>query len=319
MTNSATMQILDWLLQQQNKLQAGRHMTFAEWKRSYIEKIQGWPVPADKAVIGGLLAERMAFAFAAGFCAAVLKLVPALPPDVITSLCISEEGGAHPRGIQSRLTLTDQTEGNERIWSLSGAKKYITCAQEADLLIVAASTGITADGKNDLRMVLLNAGVRGITVKPMEEVHLVPEISHCRLFLDNVPVKDSDFLPGDGYVDYIKPFRTIEDLHMCLAILGYLLRMACLYDWPRELQAQYIGLMTALRTLAVGDPKAPAVHIAVGGVLDLIMKLIQATEPHWQAVDDDIRNEWNRDKALLSMAGNARRQRVATAWGRYGA
>ena len=38
----------------------------------------------------------------------------------------------------------------------------------------------------------------------------VPEISHAEVELDRVKVSDADVLPGDGYDDYLKPFRTIE-------------------------------------------------------------------------------------------------------------
>src|SRR6185295_153430 len=62
-----------------------------------------WTEPVDRAFAGGACADRLGFAFAGGYAEALRALVPELPPGSITALCATEEGGAHPRAIRTRL------------------------------------------------------------------------------------------------------------------------------------------------------------------------------------------------------------------------
>ena len=58
------------------------------------------------------------------------------------------------------------------------------------------------------------------------------EIPHAEVGLDRVRVEASAVLPGDGYADYVKPFRTIEDAHVHCALLGYLVARH-VWHWNR--------------------------------------------------------------------------------------
>src|SRR5262245_25603109 len=97
-------------------------------------------------------------------------------------------------------------------------------ASAAQSLLVVASTG-NVDGKNRLRVVRVPANAAGVRIEPAV-APFVPEIAHARVTLDGVRVSAGDLLPGDGYDDYLKPFRTIEDLHVHGALLGYLIGVA---------------------------------------------------------------------------------------------
>ena len=288
---------------------------FNVWRQSFYQQTKGWPDPIDRAVIGGFITDCVAFAFSAGYCSALQSLVPELPTDKITSFCVTEEGGAHPRAIKTRLAPV--TESGDQINTLNGEKKYITCANEADLILAAASEGTYDDGRNRIRMVKVDSRAPGVTITPMKDLHLVPEISHGMVAFNNVTIRNADLLSGDGYLNYIKPFRTIEDLHVTAAILGYLFRIACQYDWDREIKQTILCLIVTIRTLALNDPGAPAVHILTGDVLSRTRELIQRIDPYWQAVDKDTRDAWNRDKALMDIAGKARLRRLETAWAVY--
>ena len=43
---------------------------------------------------------------------------------------------------------------------------------------------------------------------------------------------EADLLPGDGYDIYLKPFRTIEDIHVHAALIGYLVGVARRLEAP---------------------------------------------------------------------------------------
>ncbi len=306
--------IIDWLLTKsmQNVPEAAKQ--FHAWRQIFYRATGDWPAPVDRAVIGGFITDCAAYAFAAGYCSALQSLVPELPKDKITSFCVTEAKGAHPRAIKTTLS---PVKNKEHAYSLNGEKKYITCADEADLILAAASEGIFEDGKNMIRMVKVDSHAPGVTITPMEDIHLVPEISHGMVSFHDVAVKADDLLSGDGYLNYIKPFRTIEDLHVSAGILGYLFRIACQYDWDQAVRQTILSRIVMTRTLALSDTNSPAVHILTGDLLNRTATLFHRIEPYWETVDKNARDAWNRDKALMSIAQNARTQRLDTAWAFY--
>ncbi len=307
--------IIDRLLSAEPEKTADRFDTFENWKKVYYREISALEEPADMAVAGGFYADRVAFAFAAGYHAALRKLVPDLPGETIVSFCVTEEDGGHPRAIKSKLEPAENNDTSK--WRLNGRKQFVTCAAEAELFLVAASKGIGNDGKNRLKLVLLERDTTGLTVEVMKDLPIVPEISHGIIHLSEVIVKDSRILPGDGYTSYIKPFRTMEDLHVNAAILGYLFRIAKQFRWPKDIGEQILSLIVTARTLAVCDPSLPAVHIVLGGLLTQTKQLISDLEPLWENVEPEIKSAWKRDCALMNIAEKARASRLNTAWSHY--
>jgi hypothetical protein len=181
---------------------------------------------------------------------------------------------------------------------------------------VAASEGVTHDDKNKIRMMKVDSNAPGVSITPMK-INLVPEISHCELAFTNVTVSKSDLLSGDGYEDYIKPFRTVEDLHISAAMLGYLFRNACRYVWDREIRQRILGCIFTIRNLTLSPPGAPSVHIVTGDALRQVKELIKVTEPLWEKVSEEKKEAWNRDKVLMNIAHKARNRRLQTAWEFY--
>ncbi len=306
--------ILDWLFENRGHIDTAPLESVSAWKKVFEAASSGWDAAVDRAVIGGFLADRTAYAFAAGYESGLRRLVPALPEKAIVSFCVTEEKGGHPSTIRS--ALTEQGPGGP--YSLTGSKKFITMANEADLLLVAASTGLAPDGKNSIRMALVERNAPGVTVSVMKSLPFVPEISHGTVSFSDVTVTRESLLPGDGYSGYIRPFRTVEDLHMFAAIGGFMFRIACLYGWPRTVIEETAALIACCRALAQDDPSSPAVHIALGGLHRQIMALLESTAGCWDLVDDKTRAGWERDRALLNVAGTARSKRLETAWSRLG-
>jgi acyl-CoA dehydrogenase len=309
--------IIDWLLSSGTSVEPDVYSNFTAFQRTFHTEAGSWETPVDRAIAGGFTANCFAYAFAAGYCCALQRLVPSLPKNATACFCITEEGGAHPRAIQSRLTPSEDDANRQRIFILNGHKKFITCASEADRFLVAASEGIRDDGKNCIRMVAVKAGGPGITITPIRDLALVPEISHAEITFTDVAVSAADLLPGDGYTDYIRPFRTIEDLHVSVAVLGYLFRNARQYGWDRSIRESILGRIALLRCLALNCPDSPAVHIVTGDALKQIRELFARLEPLWEKVDGDAKKAWDRDKALMNIAGKARALRLKAAWNFY--
>lgn len=267
-----------------------------------------FPTPFDRAAATALACDRVGFAFAAGYEGALHALVPSLAVDAIVSLCATEERGAHPRAITTRLELRD---GGGVV---SGKKRWSTFAPAADVLLVVATVGLDERARNRLKLVRVDRHAAGVRVDPMPAPPFAPEIPHAELSLDDVRVADADVLEGDGYERYVKPFRTIEDAHVLGALAAHLLGAARAYGWPRAIVEELAAQIALLRALALGDPAAPALHVALGGAFEGLRALFARIEPRWADAPADVAARWARDRALLDVAGTARAKRLESAW-----
>lgn len=269
-----------------------------------------WKEPFDRGIAGGLRADRLGFAFAGGFASALAALAPRqVSDDAPTALCATEEEGAHPRAI--RTTLMPIAAG---CFALTGKKKWVTLATEASVLLVVASTGQDARGRNRLRVARVPTTADGVRLSAGPPPPFAPEIPHAEIEFTDVAVAETDLLPGDGYEDYLKPFRTIEDLYVHGALVGYLLGVARRHRFPNPMIERLVALLLASRALAQADPKAPETHIALAGVLGWAASLVDDIERQWSASPDEEWARWERDRPLLRVAGNARAARRDRAW-----
>lgn len=294
----------------QTRCEPAHYDSVDDWWPVFRTARKAWAEPADQALIGGAIADRVGYAFAAGYQAALRRMDPGLPEDRICCLSVTEEGGGHPRAVKATFTPIDG--GNA--FALSGKKKWATLSSAGSVALAVASMGTDAEGHNQLRVARVDLGAPDVTVIPMPPPPFVPEIRHCRLEFDNVRVETDQFLSGDGYTGYVKPFRTLEDTHVGCAVLAYVLSVAFRYDWPRELREDLLHLIVSLRALAMADPSSPVVHLALEGMLRARHDLMQRAEPCWKQVDAEVRERWERDAALTSIAGNVRVQRTHRAW-----
>lgn len=277
------------------------------WWRRHVELLSRFPAPADLALVGGFRADRLGYAFASGYHAAHRFLFPMLPTDRPCALCATEPGGAHPSAIQTRLS---DTGAGPR---LTGEKTFVTLGTRAELLLVVATEGQDAQGRNRLRMVAVDAKRPGVRVTALPELPFVPEVPHAELALEDVAVTPADVLPGDGYVRYLKPFRTVEDCHVHLALLGWLVQVARRSGWPEPVREELLALAVMMRGLAQADPSDAATHLALGGALDLAKRALERCEPLWAQADAPTRERWARDRKLLDIAGKVRAKRLEAA------
>ncbi|MBI5517606.1 MAG: acyl-CoA dehydrogenase family protein [Deltaproteobacteria bacterium] len=262
----------------------------------------------DAALVAGSGADGPAFAFASGYQCALRALVPSLPADHRAALCATEDGGGHPRAIKTRLS----PDGDR--WTLSGSKRFVTLGTLADTLLVVATLGDGPDGRPRLKLVTVPASAPGVTVTAMEPLPVVPELPHATLALDGVRVDSRAVAPEDGYVGYLKPFRTVEDLHVIAAALGLLLGLARRTHAPEALTEEALTAAAAARALATEARPGPGTHLALAGLLRALEALLARMAPCMDALGEDEAARWRRDLALLSVAGRAREARREGAW-----
>jgi len=221
---------------------------------------------------------------------------------------VTEAGGNRPRDMAT--TLKKAADGS---YVISGRKKWASGGPLAQTLLVAASTGTDDLGRNHLRMVKVPANAQGVKII-QTNASFVPEIPHAEVELDGVTVTESALLPGDGYADYIKPFRTVEDAHVHAALLGYVVGAARRIKVARDLIEQLLAAALAIRSIALADPRSPATHIALAGSLAQIAHVVGEVELRWEDFEGPEWTRWLRDRAIFRVAGAARAARREKAW-----
>ena len=278
----------------------------ATWWAGYRETARTWRNPMDRAIVAGFSADRVGWAFASGYQAALHALFPGAPEDRICALCVTEEEGNTPKAI--RTTLLDN--------KLNGAKKWTTLGPDGALFFVAVKTG-EAKGRSEIRIAKASSSQPGIKVELMPATKFVPEVPHARLKFQDVAIADDALLPGDGYEQYVRPFRTVEDLHVHGAILAYLIREARRLQWPQGWIERMLSVLFAMERLSSESPSAPSTHLALAGTFAVSAELLRDSENYWKSAGaDPAAARWERDRDLLKVAGGIREQRTKRAWER---
>ncbi len=295
--------------------------SFRAWKPAWVELSGAWPLGIDRAIAGGLAADRPSWAFAAAYQGAIKTLTDPTgdannddDKGLTKAVCITEKGPPHPRSIAS--TLRPVPGGG---WRLDGVKSFVSGGAEVERLWVAASTGDTEDGRNALRLVEVSASLPGIRFEARPPLGLLPEIGHARVSFDDVPVAEDEALPGDGYLGGIKPFRSLEDLHVTAAFLAWIVGVGRRHAWDRGLLAEAMSLLASARALALAPPLDPAVHVALGGLLNQSRALMTRADPLFDGTPEALQDAWRRDRAVLEIAAMARDKRLEKAWAHYAA
>jgi hypothetical protein len=280
-----------------------------QWQALARQQYTQWRTPFARAVAGGFCSGSIGIAFTSGYQAALQALAPTRVDYNAASFCVTESAGNKPSSIQTRLTAS--TAGH---WILSGEKSFVSGADHARRLLVAATDGQDEQGRNRLVMVQVETDQPGVAIQVLPPLPFAPDALHGSVRFDQVAITPEQRLPGDGYAQYVKPFRTIEDIHVSAAILGYLVRIARQYGFPPSSLEQLLALIWLHQPLAGAAPAEPTTHLALAGARQLMESVLAALEACWAQVDPAVASAWQRDKALLQIAGKARTQRTLRAW-----
>lgn len=256
--------------------------------------------PLEDAVTGGLEAGSLGLAFAAGYQAALRRLVPSHDPRRLAALAATERGGGHPKAIETAL------EGCR----LRGEKRFVTLGAQAETLFVVARRD---RGQRELVLLQLEATTPGVALSALPPTPFMPEIPHGALQLD-VAEASCTQLPEDGYTRYLKPFRTLEDTFVLLALLAHAARLAREASADRALREELTTLVAALARLDETSPLAAATHLALGGALARARARLGELSRHLEASRHPDAAAWQRDLAVLDVADGVRRQRLQRAW-----
>ncbi len=289
--------------------------TVDDWWPQWQRTLAQWPAPIDAAIAGGAIADRCGWAFASGYQAALRALHPALDARTIAAFCVTEADGNRPRDIRT----TFRIDG-DRV-TIDGDKTWTTLGPASRTFLVVGRVvrhGDAADERPVLRVAAVPGDARGLACEPMPPTRFVPEVPHAQLHLRGVQVGTAALLPGDGYDRYVKPFRTVEDVHVMSAILAMLLRVSRVRGWPAAWRERAIAALAVLCEAARSPADAPATHLLLAGALQWTGALFEDADALYGADDDEARR-WVRDRPLRAVASSARVLRAQRAWERLGA
>lgn len=251
--------------------------------------------PFELAVRGGRLAATPGLAFLAGYQAALRQLVPSAPVG-IGALCATEQRRLRPADMQTRLDAL----------TLTGGKDFVIAGSAAAWLLIPARDEAPGEAPR-LSLCIVECDARGVTVENMPALPLVPDIVHGRLRLERAPCQR---LAGDGWHDYVKPFRTCEDLYVLVALVSWLYGVASECAWPQALQLRLIGLLAGAAEIS----RLPATEVSTHLLLAALDAQWTATAPaldaslndgpaHWAEL-------WQRDRSILQLARQAQTKRL---------
>ena len=260
------------------------------------------------AVAGGFRSDRMAFAVASGYQAALRHLPFGIGSHELAAFCVTEAAGAHPRQIQTVLA-------HGRI---NGEKRYTSLLPIASTLLVVARRGVRPDGRPDLCVVKLCANAPGVERRPMPPTPFCPELPHGITRMKDVSVGNDMVLMGDGFRDFVKPFRTVEDLHVTGAVAGFLSRQAITGGWPDRIAERLLAVIATLDSLARAEPTTATTHLAVAGTLSMLDELSAELPTIWSASDEQGARRFNRDAPILGLLSKVRQRRRQRAWSLIG-
>lgn len=284
--------------------------------RAFVASLATVP-PADapsstvaRAIRGGARADRLGYAFVAGYFAALDGLDP---EGAGRTACVAatEVAGVHPRAIETTLARS----GGAMV--VRGQKTFVTLADLADdLLIVARREEDDAKGRRQLVALRIPATRDGIRIETRPATAFAPEVPHARVLLEDVEVTEDEVLPGDGWDDWLRPFRTVEDVHVLGATAGYLVALAATHD----LMATVGPDLAAVVAIALGVEREgwarSGGHLALEGAFRLGRSAHERLVAALPDAAADEKRRLERDAPLLLVAEAARQKRLAGATAR---
>lgn len=279
-------------------------VTLAQWRDGF----RASPDTFAGAVAAGTYAGQLAFAFAGGYQSALRQLLPTLAPDDFAALLLSE--GKRQRPDELLTTLTPL--GGDK-FRLDGEKSWVAGGAAADSLLVVARQGVASDGRVRTAMVLLPAHAPGVEHDARTETGFLSALPHGRARFDGVTVSVQMILPGDGWMDYARPFRTIEDIHVSAAVAAHLAVNALRRRFPDALLASVLACLSRLADCMTRDVNDAANHVLLAAAERELQQAAAQVNDLISGQDDGFARDWRANYLLVALAAPARGKRLAKA------
>lgn len=278
--------------------------TLAQWRATFRIDTDSFVTAVD----AGLVAGQLAFCFAGGYQAALRRMLPALPDNAFAALLLSE--GKRQRPDELLTTLTPLGDGRYR---LDGDKSYVTGGDAADPLLVVARHGVAPDGRVQTALVILPPTLPGISCVDRTDVGFLAALPHGRAKFAGVVVEAAMIARGDGWIDYARPFRTLEDVHVSAAVAAYLLVNSLRRGFPDALSAALFSCLVRLGDCAQRAATDPVGHLLLAGAERELQQAAAQVNDLVAGQDDEFVRDWRANHLLVALAAPARMARLGKA------
>ena len=264
-----------------------------DWHAAALARADGLGT-LERAVLGGRLAASPGLAFLAGYQAALRALWPAAP-EGLGALCVTEAqrapgGPADPPGGAGPAW----TKGFRHRW-----RQRLLVAGGRPRRGTGAAAATVDDGGPGRRP--------GARLEALPALPLMPDVPHSRLLLDGA---HCERLPGDGWDDYVRPFRLLEDVHVLAALVGWLYGVGHECGWPSPLLLRLAGILGGCAEVARHPVACVGTQAVLAGLFEQFSALegqldaaFAANASTWEAL-------WQRDRGLLAIANGAHKVRL---------
>lgn len=272
------------------------------WRQLPLDELP----PFALAVMGGFQADRAAWAFSAGYEAALRAMFPQISGGGLHGFSLSEEGIRSPRDLQT-LWQADAAGGIR----LNGNKGWVPLPEHCEAYFVVCRA---SGPQGALSVVRMPATADGVSMSPRNPAAFMPELPAARMQLQDVALDASAMLPGDGWTDYARPFGALEELYVSAALMGYLLREGRARDWPQALLRQMLAAITLLERLAAETGSDQSL-VLLAGATEWVRTLLTRATAHWAEQPDDVAGQrWVRDQTVQRMWAASGAKRGERAW-----
>jgi hypothetical protein len=230
-------------------------------------------------------------AFLAGYQNAIRCLDVNCPSDELAAFCVSEKGVKKPWDMTTQLS----SQGGRKI--LNGKKGYVMLMpNELDRLYVVAK-----NDEGQLCCVYLPSDSLGVSATEPLKAPFVEDIPHSGVSFDQVVISSEQLLDIDGHQQANKPFRYWEDVHVALAMLGWVLRQQIEASKSLQELSNEIHLIEQLNTSFEETPDYYTLDSIA--LLDQCHEMIDAGSKN---VSESAQRLWMKDRLLLQMGQKIR-------------
>ena len=224
----------------------------------------------------GQLADTPSTAFFIGYQAAMRCIDSSLKNDAWAAFAVSERGIKNP--YESRTTYYPDTG------ELIGEKSHVMLANNGlDTVYVLAKLASTAP----VKLVLVAIDASALEVYPAKEQPLMQDVHHHAVCFSTQVTPDA-LLIHDAHNTINKPFRCWEDVHIGLALAGWLYR---------QLEQESEQLIQCVEQLIHAFQECQGGYTLV--LLDAVEQLIHIAQKESSGLTGERSKLWKRDSMLL--------------------
>lgn len=283
------------------ELQAGTHPpvtseTEADWHQLWKTHSINDHSHLEMSLLGGALADRLAWVFHAGYQGMMRYAFPFCPQQGWSSYLVAEDKSGEYPGTQ----LTRADGG----FVLSGYKSWVAAADHVDNLVVTALDERTSDNV----MVMINPAMSGVSISSRDAPGFLSELSQGFAAFEKVKIPDNCIFTND---DLPADFSQSESHHVLTALNAFMFNQAIRLGGDKAvIDASMDSLMLAEKLLV----EAVVDDDFVIGLADLD-KATDETAKHFSDLiemkDPALHQRWRKDRGLVNMFSRGLQKRAA--------